>query len=641
MRSSHVLCVVLAVLSVDAAGRVALAAADAPSVKLALSFQPVHGASVAQPKPEEYDRCKVEVERTGKASGWVVTGPNGEVVRRFIDTNGDNVVDQWRYYDLGMEVYRDVDTDFNSKVDQSRWMNTAGLRWAIDRNEDGKIDAWKSLSAEELSREAVIGLARQDAAHIKTLLLTAKDITDLGIKEPFAGKLRESVADPEEKLKSLANSALVTKELEWSRFDAAFPGLIPSEDGKADQDVMVYENVMAIVHNGDKRGFIYLGEIIKVGDVWKVTQVPQPMEGETIRVTEGGILIQPPAAGSPETTAGTASVNPEVRKLLEQLQELDQKSPSYTAGKDVLQKYNRQRVALLDQLIQVSQTPEERAQWTRQLVDGLTAAVQTGSYPEGLQKLEEVARKVGNGSEADELTPYIAYRQLLAEYSHRIQSSSSDDLPKVQEWWLKGLEEYVEKHSKAADAGDAMLQLAVTLEFSGNIGDAQKWYGRLVGEYRDSGVGERAAGAMRRLNAKGRSIELAGDSLAGQGRIDTQKYQGRVLLVYYWASWCKPCTEDLPQIIALHKEYRQDGFEVLGVNLDSTPAEGRAFAQQFQTPWNHIYEPGGLESPPAEHFGIISLPTMFIVDRNGEIVANNATVADLRTMLPDLLRKKK
>ena len=97
MRSSHVLCVVLAVLSVDAAGRVALAAADAPSVKLALSFQPVHGASVAQPKPEEYDRCKVEVERTGKASGWVVTGPNGEVVRRFIDTNGDNVVDQWRY----------------------------------------------------------------------------------------------------------------------------------------------------------------------------------------------------------------------------------------------------------------------------------------------------------------------------------------------------------------------------------------------------------------------------------------------------------------------------------------------------------------------------------------------------------------
>ena len=48
------------------------------------------------------------------------------ILRKFVDTNGDNVVDQWSYYKDGVEVYRDIDSNFNGKADQYRWFNTGG-----------------------------------------------------------------------------------------------------------------------------------------------------------------------------------------------------------------------------------------------------------------------------------------------------------------------------------------------------------------------------------------------------------------------------------------------------------------------------------------------------------------------------------
>ena len=78
------------------------------------------------------------------ASSWVVYGPQGQVLRRFTDTDGNNKVDTFRYYNLGIEVYRDIDSNKNEKMDQHRWLNTGGTRWGIDRDEDGIFDADES-----------------------------------------------------------------------------------------------------------------------------------------------------------------------------------------------------------------------------------------------------------------------------------------------------------------------------------------------------------------------------------------------------------------------------------------------------------------------------------------------------------------
>ena len=88
-----------------------------------------------KPPPVEHGPAPIAMEKEGGVNAWVVRGPAGEVLRAFADTNGNRVVDRWSYYKDGIEIYRDLDSDHDTKVDQSRWLSAAGSRWgvALDR----------------------------------------------------------------------------------------------------------------------------------------------------------------------------------------------------------------------------------------------------------------------------------------------------------------------------------------------------------------------------------------------------------------------------------------------------------------------------------------------------------------------------
>ena len=565
-------------------------------------------------------------------------GPAGQILRRYVDTNGDNIVDQWHYYNRGLEVYRDMDSNFNRKVDQSRWLNTAGSRWGLDNNEDGRIDTWKLLSAEEATRLAVQALVAADARALQGLLIGPDEVRELGIDAALSKKLLPARADIEATLRStLQSSRIITPQTQWMRFDSSMPGVIPAEDGKATSDLHVYENVMAIVETAGQPGLVQIGEMVRVGDVWKLTQVPQPLEGNSVQVTEGGILMQPTVASS-RTFPGVGSVSPEMQELLKQLQDLDQNSPAQDADRTVLARYNSQRADLLSKLSELSKTPEERQQWQRQMIDGLATAVQTGAYPAGLQRLKRLESEARRDSPRSLVVAYASYRRMLAEYGLDVQAATDNKKrQQVQDQWLKNLEAFVEQFPKADDAPEAILQLAISQEFTGKFDDAEKWYRTLVTKYGDASAGARAAGALRRLDLKGKQFAFSGIGLNG-GTVDVSQYKGRVLLLSFWATWCVPCTQDLPQLRSLYEQYRDRGFEIIGVNLDATVDPVRPYLAEHRVVWPQIFEPGGLASKPATTFGVISLPTMFLVDADGKVVNRNAAVADVKALLANRMK---
>ena len=115
-----------------------------------------------RPSPAEAAKCKIVAKKIDGHVGWVVESPSGVILRKFVDTNDDGVVDQWSYYKDGLEVYRDIDSNFNGKADQHRWFHTGGSRWGLDSGEDGVIDSWKSISAEEVTAEVVAAIAAHD-----------------------------------------------------------------------------------------------------------------------------------------------------------------------------------------------------------------------------------------------------------------------------------------------------------------------------------------------------------------------------------------------------------------------------------------------------------------------------------------------
>jgi thiol-disulfide isomerase/thioredoxin len=183
-----------------------------------------------------------------------------------------------------------------------------------------------------------------------------------------------------------------------------------------------------------------------------------------------------------------------------------------------------------------------------------------------------------------------------------------------------------------------MLQLAIAEEFGGELRTARAWYDKVAGKFSKTEAGARATGAIRRLDLVGKPFRFSASGLGG-GTVNASNYRGKVLLVVFWSTWCKPCTEDLPQILELYKQYRSSGFEIVGINLDVTTDPIAGYLKEHKVTWQQVYEPGGLDSRPAREFGIISLPTMFVIDKTGKTIASNIAVDELKKQLPELLKK--
>lgn len=629
MRPAHftfALCVVLVTT--------ASSEAQVPSAEQILNqFRPTHSdVEFDTPEPKDFPNCTVKIERGEGVAGFVVYDSAGQVLRRFTDTNADNKADLFRYYRMGLEVYRDIDSDKNEKPDQHRWMNWGGMRWGVDRNEDGRIDQWRILSAQEAARIAIEAMIKGDMAALQTVLVTDDDISRIKVSKQIGAALQKSVADPSTRIRSvMANSKTLTSKSKWVRFDPPAPGLVPKEDGKAGLDLTVYENAMAIVENGGQHDIVSIGEMVKVGEVWKLTQIPRPLDAEDAQVQIGGILMQP------QISAGGLGAAPEMAKEMEEflgeLQKLDESSPTANVTPQALARYNQQRADIIEKIIRIVPTEQERVQWIQQFSDGVAAAVQTQEYDAGLKRLNALQDQVKTN---DELHGYVWYRRLLAEYAVRLKTEDDKARQETQEWWLQQLEVFAKKWPKSTDASDAVVQLAISLELAGRVDDAKRWYSQLVKNHPQTNAGIRARGALRRLDLAGKPLQLSGKSLTGQA-IDSTQYRGKVTLVAFWATWAQPYTVELPKLVALHKKYQRSGFEILGVNLDADASGINAYITKNGGQWNHIRDAGGTDGKLARDFGIVSVPTMFIVDAAGR-VAGAVTVDNLETAVQAMLK---
>ena len=255
----------LAVLMASLTG----SAAAKPTSDQALRLTPIQeDVQYDQPTAEEVESCVVEALRDDSRVGWHVVNPAGLTLRRFLDTNGDNKVDQWSYYRGGIEVYRDIDTDYNGKADQYRWLGTAGSRWAIDTDEDGQIDRWQVISPEEVSAEIIAALKQRNAARFRRVLLSSEELERLGLGPEKQAQIEERLTAAMRGFAELAGrQQVVTQETEWIYFGGNRPGVVPAGTEDSTHDVTVYENVVAMIETDGQHGQVYIGTLIQVGDV--------------------------------------------------------------------------------------------------------------------------------------------------------------------------------------------------------------------------------------------------------------------------------------------------------------------------------------------------------------------------------------
>jgi len=607
-----------------------------PKAEEALRLMPVQKeVEFDRPDADEAPDCKIAARKVDDKVGWVVESPDGVILRQFVDTNADNVVDRWSYFKDGLEVYRDIDSDFNGKADQCRWFHTAGSRWAVDKNEDGNVDAWKAISAEEVTAEVVAALSAGDVDRFGRVALRAGELKSLGLGSTKAEQLGKKLEGLATEFKELAGrQKTVTSATEWIQFSGNRPGIVPTGTDGSTKDLRVYENVVAIVRSGDELGQVQIGTLVDVGEGWRVIDVPNPISPSDGQLASSGFFFRSAVEGP----AQMASTGPseQAQELLAQLEKLDAGADRATSAKERAG-FHARRAELVEQIAEQADSPGDRAMWIRQLADMVSAAVQSGEYPDGVKGLESLFERLKKGGKDEGLMAYVRFRQLMADYGLSIQNASTEEFVKIQTEWLKQLEGYAEQYPESPDAAEALLQLAIAKEYAGEEEEAKQWYGRVVSKFPTSAPAKKAAGARTRLESVGKTIALQGKSPTG-GVVDLATFRGKVVLVQFWASWCEPCKADMAALKELLTKYGSAGFNIIGVNLDSRREDMAAYLAESRIRWPQIFEEGGLDSRPANELGILTLPTMMLVDQQGKVVHRNVHVAELDRELKRLIR---
>ena len=127
-------------------------------------------------------------------------------------------------------------------------------------------------------------------------------------------------------------------------------------------------------------------------------------------------------------------------------------------------------------------------------------------------------------------------------------------------------------------------------------------------------------------DTEGNSVELA-------DHIGKSKY----VFLDFWASWCGPCRRENPNIVRAYEEYKDKGFDIFAVSLDHSKVGWLAAIEKDKLTWTNVTDLKHWDSEPAKLYGVRAIPSNFLIDENGVIVAKNLKGEDLHSTLNDLL----
>lgn len=561
------------------------------------------GVDIDMPSEEEAGRCKIDYYDGRK--GYIVTGPQNNTLRLFLDSKGEGRINQWAYFKNGVEVYRDIDSDGNGSADQFRWLNTAGTRWGVDTDGDYVIDFWKNISPEEVSQEIVQALATNDGKRFMRVALNPEELKALALGEELNTAVAKKIAALEAGFADAAKAIALAKDAHWYQLNAVLPGLVPSGNRGNQKDLTVYENAWTTV--GDKETKqVALGTLVKIGDNnWRTIDLPKVYDENQISYTFIPV-------GGPQVSGQTES---EVAGLMSQYQALVDKLPTAAAAdKPGLYK---EIVFTMLKIVSKSPTQGDRELWVRLMVDTILDAVQENAFPEGpgqIREIYETFQKLGN----DELAAYIRYRQITVDFYTALNDGK--DEVKAYTKWLEDLEEVAGQYEKTETGVEAMMQLAINKEMTARSPEEPlKWYNKIAAAASGKPIGEKAKGAVRRLNATGQVVPFQGTDTAGKA-FDLASLKGNPVLLCFWNA---RCVDELPSIKQVADSAK---LKVVGVNLNADPKESQEAVAKLG--WTQLFAPGGLDSPLAVYWGVQSTPHLVLYGADGKVVNPNVLNAD-------------
>lgn len=172
----------------------------------------------------------------------------------------------------------------------------------------------------------------------------------------------------------------------------------------------------------------------------------------------------------------------------------------------------------------------------------------------------------------------------------------------------------------------------------------QAVFSLLPASYRESAAGKSFQGMLDNLvtfnekTAIGKPApDFTQNDTAGHP-VTLSSYRGKYVLLDFWASWCGPCREENPTVVAAYAKYHSKGFEILGVSLDQKEGSWKKAIRDDKLNWTHVSDLKNWDNAVVKLYGVQGVPQNFLIDPQGKIIARGLRGEDLDKKLAEIYK---
>lgn len=245
------------------------------------------------------------------------------------------------------------------------------------------------------------------------------------------------------------------------------------------------------------------------------------------------------------------------------------------------------------------------------------------------------------------IMPYeMQMRQMAGMYQEAMQMKNKSladtleaELKKLETQEIGYILDFVSKHKDSKFSG-----ILVFSALGQNPDYLKQGYELLDPKVQNGLYCKKLGAALKQLSAKQETAEIGRlapdfemENLKGE-KVKLSDFKGKYVLIDCWASWCKPCREENPNVVKAYNKFKGKKFEILGVSLDDDKNAWAQAVAQDKLEWTQVSDLKKWSSLMCERYGVSAIPTNFLIDPQGMIIAKDLRGEELITKLGAILK---